>query len=238
MFMHPKIPVKKISLALTLGWVFSACGDISQLKDLSTSGDDREDSELNLTDLAAVNEEKEAIAEANSSEILPSTPDEEDSPSFLVTVKDARKYVRNLLGLTSDPIQEFKATMKATRAIATSPEDFKQKIAPAREKLKLALEEQKKIAEANKAVHEQELSSIFNATQRVFLECGADFKKAMDPRLGHHLGKKHEKEADKGKKKNKGRKHKGKTFLDESEKSDSTACSQATGDLRALIPAS
>jgi len=174
------------------------CGDMNQLKGVLGKGDSGKDSQtdaLNLTDEAAQSEQDEATASANDVEIVPPfalTAEETAAlPTYLQIVKEARDYTRKLLGLSADPVKEFHAAIQAARAISTSPEDFKENIASAREKFKAAMEAQKEQAAAAKAQHADELAKILSATQKVFLDCGDDFDRVRDPGKHRHKGEKH-----------------------------------------------
>ena len=242
---------------LTLGYL-AACGDMSQLKDLTNSkkGGGNDQSAMNLTDQAASAEANQATATSNLAEIVPSPPSSANLPAFMQVVKEARDYTRKLLGLTSDPLREYQAAIEAARALATSPEDFESKIAPARETFQKAIEAQKQVAENAKAQHADALNKIFASTQQVFLACGEDFGRMMDPRGQPHEKGKHGRGGhvhggDKGKGHGKG-KGPGHMFLADqptstgtdtasasspvtSTKADSAACKDATSSLKALI---
>lgn len=189
------------TIPLMGGFVLSAlmgCGDMNQLKEVLGKGDGSKDSQtdaLNLTDEAAQSEMDEATASANDVEIVPPfalTAEEAATlPTYLQIVREARDYTRKLLGLTKDPIKEFHAAIEAARAISTSPEDFKENIASAREKFKAAMEAQKEQVAAAKAQHAEELAKILSATQKVFLDCGDDFERVKDPGKHRHKGEKH-----------------------------------------------
>lgn len=182
-------------LALT---ALIGCGDMSQLKDTlgkGSSGTDAQKNGLDLTDEAAQSELDEATASANDAEIVPSlglTAEEFAAlPAYLQVVKEARDYTRKLLGLTNDPLKEYHAAIQAARAISTSPEDFKENIAAAREKFKAAMDAQKEQVAAAKAQNAETLAKILSATQKVFLDCGDDFDRFKDPGKHRHKGRKH-----------------------------------------------
>lgn len=199
-----KICGNRVTSALMGGLAITTligCGDLTQVKNAlekRQTGSDNDNSSMNLTDAAAQTEIENATATANQAEVVPSFLLDGTLPAYLQVVKDARDYTRKLLGLTSDPIKEYHAAIKAARALSTSPEDFEANVAPARAKFEQDMAAQKQQVGAAKAQHADELAKILSATQKVFIECGDDFDQMMDPRGRHHGGKGHGKDGHRG----------------------------------------
>jgi hypothetical protein len=191
----------KSAVPLVGGFALSAlvgCGDMNQLKNAFGKGSQEKGAQndgLDLTDEAAQTEIDEATASSNDAEVLPSfalTAEEAAAlPAYLQVVREAREYTRKLLGITNDPLKEYHAAVQAARAISSSPEEFKENIAPARAKFKEAMDAQKQQVASAKAQHSETLAKILSATQKVFMDCGDDFDRAKDPGKHRHKGGKH-----------------------------------------------
>jgi hypothetical protein len=169
-----------ILICTALAGTLAACGSMTSLTDKaekSAAASSGNGDEARLTDAAAAEATDAATADAQTNDAAGDevTADAGTNlPTFMDAVKAARDYTRQLLGIDDSALKTYKAAIEATRALATSPEDFKDKIASAHKDFVAAMEAQRTQSEALRVTHADELKAIFEGTVQVFVACGTN----------------------------------------------------------------
>src|SRR5262245_51324940 len=110
--------------ALVAAWALAGCGSIANLAASGDQKDAKSSGGAKLTEEAAEEENADAEDKAQESDSAEGADVEQrkELPAFLQVVDAAREYTRELLGLSDEPLKEFKAAVEAAKALASSPE--------------------------------------------------------------------------------------------------------------------